>query len=174
MRNPTALTRLAGLTLALSLIASCGTETSSEILPATLDGGTKPEEPAAEPEAPAAEPEAPAADVSAWKVGDTMPSGIAGVPDIEILEVRGNGSGPVCGTGKSATVKYKAMLADGTVKDPGPTYTFQVGAGRVIKGWDVAIAKLRVGDSLVVLIPEGLAYPGQGNWKFEMELLSFK
>lgn len=202
MRNPIALTRLAGLTLALSLAASCGAKATSETeaTPSSAESAPEtPEDPAAQPadagamaEAGAkpdagAMPEAggaaeatealatpPAADVSTWKVGDTIPSGIPGVKGIEILEVRQNGSGPVCGTGKSATVNYKAMLANGTVKDPGPTYTFQVGAGRVIKGWDLAIAKLRAGDSLVVAIPEGLAYPGQGDWKFEMELVSFR
>lgn len=129
--------------------------------------------------APEAAPEmapegaAPAADVSTWATGSVIPSGMNGVPGIEILELRKNGSGPVCGTGKQATVQYKAMLADGTVKDPGPRYTFKVGAGRVIKGWDLAVQKMRVGDSFIVKIPEGLAYPGQGDWKFEMELISF-
>ncbi|MEE8146906.1 MAG: hypothetical protein V3T24_04830, partial [Longimicrobiales bacterium] len=54
-----------------------------------------------------------------WSDGDTIPSGMADVPDIKILQVHKNGSGDACGTGKTATLKYKAMLADGTVLDPG-------------------------------------------------------
>ncbi len=215
MLNPIALTRLAGLALALSLTASCGVETNSELAlpiedangasagenngaPETPDadapetgvtdvagssnaGSSNAEAPKAggpEPEAPDAEappPVAPATDVSTWVTGDTIPSGREGVKDIEILELRNNGSGPVCGNGKRATLKYKAMLADGTVRDPGTRpFSFTVGEREAIAGWDVIVKEMRVGDSFIVTIPEALAYPRQGDWKFEMELLSFK
>ena len=87
-----------------------------------------------------------------------------------------NGSGGVCGRGKTATVAYKAMLADGTVLDPGTRpFTFKVGAGRVIAGWDIVVAKMKLGDSFTVLLPGELAYgPSKGDLKFDMELLSFK
>ena len=111
-----------------------------------------------------------------WSSGDTIPSGMANVSDIQILEVHKNGSGDECGSGKSATLKYKAMLADGTVIDPGTRpFTFTVGAGKAIKGWDVIVAKMRVGDSFTILLPQQLAYgPSKGDLKFDMELLSFQ
>lgn len=113
--------------------------------------------------------------VSTWKKGDTIPSGAAGVPPIQILEVYKNGSGAPCGTGKQATLKYKAMLANGQVLDPGRRpFSFEVGAPRsAIKGWSVIVAKMRIGDSFTVLIPHQLAYgPSRGDLKFNMELLS--
>jgi FKBP-type peptidyl-prolyl cis-trans isomerase len=114
--------------------------------------------------------------MSQWSAGDTIPAGRAGVPDIQILEVHGNGTGEVCGTGRRATLAYKAMLIDGQVIDPGTRpFTFRVGAGEAIQGWDVIVAKMRVGDSFTLVIPQQLAYgPSRGDLKFDMELLSFE
>lgn len=111
-----------------------------------------------------------------WSKGDTIPSGMQGVPAIQILEVHKNGSGDACGMGKTATLKYKAMLADGKVIDPGTRpFSFKVGAGRAIKGWDVVVSKMRVGDSFTIMLPMKLAYgPSKGDLKFDMELISVK
>ncbi|MFT5050649.1 MAG: FKBP-type peptidyl-prolyl cis-trans isomerase [Chlamydiales bacterium] len=111
-----------------------------------------------------------------WSDGDTIPSGKEGVPELQILTVHKNGSGEPCGSGKRATVAYTAMLADGTVIDPGnKPYAFVVGAGSVIKGWDVVVARMRVGDSFTITIPQDLAYgASKGDLKFDMELLSFE
>ena len=120
---------------------------------------------------------AEAADVGAnWSAGDTIPSGKSSVPAIQILEVHKNGSGAACGTGKTATLAYKAMKADGSVLDPGSRpFSFEVGSGRAIEGWDVVVAKMRVGDSFTILLPQQLAYgPAQGDLKFDMELLSVR
>lgn len=111
-----------------------------------------------------------------WVKGDTIPSGKAGVPDIQILEVHKNGTGDPCGLGKTATLKYVAMLANGTVIDPGTRpFSFKVGAGRAIKGWDVVVSKMRVGDSFTIMLPMDLAYgKSKGDLKFDMELLAVK
>lgn len=111
-----------------------------------------------------------------WADGDTIPSGKDGVPAIQILKVHNNGAGDPCGLGKSATLKYKAMLANGKVIDPGrQPFTFKVGSGRAIKGWDVVVSKMRVGDSFTILLPQDLAYGARkGDLKFDMELLSVK
>lgn len=118
----------------------------------------------------------PVAGQSGWAAGDKIPSGKAGVPDIQILTVHANGEGDVCGSGKSATLKYKAMKADGSVLDPGTRpFTFKVGARQAIVGWDIVVAKMKVGDNFTILLPQALAYgPSQGDLKFDMELLSFK
>jgi peptidylprolyl isomerase len=39
---------------------------------------------------------------------------------------------------------------------------FKLGGGRVIKGWDEGVAKLRVGDHAILVIPGKLAYGPQG------------
>jgi FKBP-type peptidyl-prolyl cis-trans isomerase len=110
------------------------------------------------------------AETGGWKDGGMIPS------DIKILKVHKNGSGEACGLGKTATLAYKAMLANGDVLDPGTRpFTFEVGLGRAIKGWDIVVAKMKVGDSFTILLPEALAYgPSKGDLKFDMELLSFK
>jgi FKBP-type peptidyl-prolyl cis-trans isomerase len=114
-------------------------------------------------------------ETSEWKAGDTIPAGRPGVPDIRILEVHKNGEGPVCGMGKRASLKYVAMRADGSVLDPGTRpYTFGVGRGEAIRGWDVVVSQMRVGDSFTIWLPKQLAYGDQqGDLKFDMELLTF-
>ena len=111
-----------------------------------------------------------------WAPGDQIDSGKAGVKPIEILQVHANGSGDVCGAGKRATLRYVAMNADGSVLDPGKRpFTFRVGGGQAIAGWDVVVAKMRVGDSLTLMLPQELAYgASRGDLKFDMELLSFE
>ena len=110
-----------------------------------------------------------------WVAGDTVPSGRQGVPDVEVLEVRAVGSGETCGTGRRATLAYRAMRVSGEVLDPGERpFSFRVGSGRAIPGWDLMVSRMCVGDSLVVRIPEGLAYPGEGDLRFEMELIEVR
>lgn len=163
-----------GLALALTGLLGCagepaataGSDSSSEMAPevgSEVDSSDEEETEAAQPK-------------TGWSAGDTIPSGKASVEDIQILEVHKNGSGAVCGSGKKATLQYKAMLADGTVIDPGTRpFTFRVGAREAIEGWDVVVAKMRVGDSFTILLPQELAYgPSKGDLKFDMELLSFK
>lgn len=131
----------------------------------------------AEAEAPVAEAATEqVADQSTWAVGGTIASGLDGVADLEILKVHSNGAGEVCGVGRTATLKYKAMLANGKVLDPGNRpFSFEVGSGRAIKGWDVIVSKMRVGDSFTITLPKELAYgPSKGDLMFDMELLSVR
>ncbi|MFT7619534.1 MAG: FKBP-type peptidyl-prolyl cis-trans isomerase [Planctomycetota bacterium] len=109
-----------------------------------------------------------------WSKGDSIPSGTAGIPDISIIEVHANGTGEPCGSGKTAKLNYKAMLANGNVIDPGSRpFEFTVGAGQAIEGWDIIVAKMRIGDSFTVMLPEDLAYgSSKGDLKFDMELLA--
>ena len=54
--------------------------------------------------------------------------------------------------GQMVSVKYKGMLLDGSVFDEG-TYTFALGRGSVIKGWDIGMSYFRLGERGVVYIP---------------------
>jgi len=157
-----------GLAIALTGLVGCKVGASDETPPATTAG---PEQGSGEEM-----PEETSKAEGDWSVGDTIPSGMEGVPDIELLEVHQNGQGAVCGSGKTATLAYKAMLADGTVIDPGNRpFTFKVGAEQAIKGWDVVVARMRVGDSFTIALPQQLAYgASKGDLKFDMELLSFQ
>ena len=61
--------------------------------------------------------------------------------------------------GDTVQVQYKGTLADGTVFDPGTQpLTFTLGEGRVISGFDAAVAGMRVGESKTVTIPAAEAY----------------
>ncbi len=79
-----------------------------------------------------------------------------------IIIVKEEGSGPKPESGQTVKVHYTGMLLDGTVFDSsverGTPFEFQLGAGRVIRGWDEGIAELNVGSSARLIIPSHLAY----------------
>ena len=95
------------------------------------------------------------------------------------------GTGAVAAAGDSVTVNYVGALTDGTVFDAsanhGTTgFTFTLGAGQVIKGWDEGIVGMKVGGKRTLIIPASLAYgdqaignviPANATLVFEVELL---
>ena len=77
------------------------------------------------------------------------------------------GTGAEAVAGKSITVSYTGTLADGSVfdstaKDGGKPFTFTLGAGQVIKGWDEGVVGMKVGGVRKLVIPPDLAYGSQG------------
>ncbi len=62
-------------------------------------------------------------------------------------------------------VHYTLMLEDSTVIDSsyekGEPVSFKLGAGQVIKGWDIALALLKEGDEAILKIPPELGYGNQ-------------
>ncbi|KND49522.1 MAG: FK506-binding protein 2 [Parcubacteria bacterium C7867-008] len=96
------------------------------------------------------------------------------------------GTGAEATSGKTVTVNYVGMLPDGTVFDAsanhGTTgFSFPLGAGRVIKGWDVGVAGMKVGGKRHLIIPPDLAYgnqavggviPANATLIFDIELLN--
>lgn len=83
-----------------------------------------------------------------------QPSGLYYVP------VSTNPNGQQATAGRTVTVDYKGALLDGSTFDSG-TIPFQLGAGRVIAGWDEGIALMRLSEKSILLIPSGLAYGSQ-------------
>ena len=76
------------------------------------------------------------------------------------------GTGAVAAAGDTVTVNYVGSLTDGTVFDASANhgtagFTFTLGAGQVIKGWDEGIAGMRVGGTRKLVIPAALAYGNQ-------------
>jgi FKBP-type peptidyl-prolyl cis-trans isomerase len=69
-------------------------------------------------------------------------------------------------SGDTVEVNYIGSLTDGTVfdnsYDRGQTFEFEVGAGRVIQGWDRGLEGATVGERLLLLIPSDLGYGSQG------------
>lgn len=77
-----------------------------------------------------------------------------------------HGSGRMPKAGEEVAVHYTGLLTDGTVFDSsrtrGEPITFRLGEGRVIKGWDEAVARLHVGDRATLIIPPQLGYGSRG------------
>ena len=96
------------------------------------------------------------------------------------------GTGAVAEPGKNVSVHYTGWLMNGTKfdssRDRGQPFTFPLGAGRVIKGWDEGVAGMRVGGKRTLIIPPDLGYgsratgpiPANSTLKFEVELLDVK
>ncbi|QRO03042.1 FKBP-type peptidyl-prolyl cis-trans isomerase [Archangium violaceum] len=77
------------------------------------------------------------------------------------------GTGAVASAGRTAVVHYSGWLPDGTLfdtsRDTGQTFSFVVGGGRVIAGWDEGVAEMRVGGQRRLVIPSTLGYGEFGN-----------
>jgi len=75
------------------------------------------------------------------------------------------GDGPEATAGESVSVNYRGTLENGKEFDSsygrGP-FSFPLGAGRVIKGWDEGVAGMQVGGKRKLVIPPDLAYGERG------------
>ena len=97
-----------------------------------------------------------------------------------------NGNGQIPSLGQTVEVHYSGMFENGTKFDSslknGRPITFSLGQGRVIKGWDEAIALMSKGEKRTLIIPPALGYGTSGRGKippnatliFEVELIDFK
>lgn len=93
------------------------------------------------------------------------------------------GDGPRPQQGDTVTVHYTGTLTDGQVFDSsigrGP-FSFQVGTGQVIRGWDQMVLEMRKGEKRKILLPPDMAYGSRGagpippnSWLiFEVEVLT--
>jgi len=102
-------------------------------------------------------------------------------PTIEDLVA---GKGPEAVRGKTVEVHYTGWLTDGKQFDSsvgGDPFSFRLGAGEVIEGWDRGVAGMKVGGKRKLTIPPGLGYgrrgappviPPDATLVFEVELLS--
>jgi peptidylprolyl isomerase len=78
------------------------------------------------------------------------------------------GSGPTPRKGDTITVQYTGWLSDGTVFDSsrktGRTpFSFALGTGAVIPGWDEGLATMHIGGKRRLVIPPALGYGAQAN-----------
>jgi len=85
---------------------------------------------------------------------------IAGGVEYEDVQL-GAMSGGVARNGQKVTVKYVGTLTNGKRFDAGDI-SFRLGAGEVIKGWDLGVAGMRVGGKRKLRIPPDAAYGKRG------------
>lgn len=110
----------------------------------------------------------------------TTPSGLK-----YIDQVVGDGASP--SPGKQVTVHYTGTLENGkkfdSSVDRGQPFTFQIGVGGVIKGWDEGVMTMKIGGKRKLIIPGKLGYGPQGSppvippnatLLFDVELLDVK
>lgn len=124
---------------------------------------------------------APGASVA--QVLTTTPSGL-GIADVEV------GTGKEAQAGKTAVVHYTGWLYARNTKGrqfdtsrEGEPFSFPVGAGRVIAGWDEGVVGMKVGGRRTLLIPAELGYGAEGAGEdippntpliFDVELIDVK
>ena len=100
------------------------------------------------------------------------------------IETLSEGTGEIAETGKRVSVHYEGRLVDGEVFDAsrprGQAFSFTIGAGQVIGGWEQGVAGMKVGETRRLTIPPELGYgeagagdviPPNATLVFEIELL---
>lgn len=115
--------------------------------------------------------------------GRKAPARNVGGVTVEDLKI---GGGATATAGKVVSAHYNGRFPDGkkfdSSYDAGLPIEFLLGAGKVIKGWDLGIEGMRVGGKRKLTIPPELAYGARGGGPippnatlvFDVELLGVK
>lgn len=103
------------------------------------------------------------------------------------IETTKEGTGPEIKSGQTAVVTYVGKFTNGTVFDASKnhgdgSFSFALGAGQVIKGWDQGVLGMKVGEARTLTVPPELGYgpndygpiPGNSTLIFDVELLAIK
>jgi len=101
-------------------------------------------------------------------------------------EIITEGTGDGAKSGDRVSVHYVGTLENGqkfdSSRDRGTPFSFTLGVGKVIRGWDLGVLGMKVGETRKLIIPSDLAYgdagtpggpiPPKATLTFEVELLS--
>ncbi len=114
-------------------------------------------------------------------------------PQLQKIDIK-VGAGDEAEVGKTVSVHYTGWLYDENAPDKKgkkfdssfdrqETFSFMLGAGRVIKGWDQGVQGMKVGGQRTLIIPPSMAYgergagniiPPNATLIFDVELISLK
>jgi len=123
----------------------------------------------------------------------TEPSEASGVTSLQVTDVR-IGTGAEATPGRTVTVHYTGWVYSVSAadhhgnrfqssRDLGQPFSFVLGAGTVITGWDQGVVGMRVGGQRTLVIPPNLAYgdrppssqiPSNATLVFDIELLDVR
>mmetsp|Transcript_2284 Transcript_2284/g.6126 ORF Transcript_2284/g.6126 Transcript_2284/m.6126 type:complete len:234 (+) Transcript_2284:391-1092(+) len=84
------------------------------------------------------------------------------VEDLVAVAVSDDDGATTAEPGDAVTVGYVGTLEDGSVFDRASRFTFVLGAGEVIKGWDRGLESMRVGGKRRLVVPSKLGYGKRG------------
>ena len=121
------------------------------------------------------------------------PLPVGSVAELQRIDEK-SGIGAMATAGSNVTVHYTGWIYDESAAGQrgqefdssvkrGEPFTFLLGAGQVIRGWDEGVAGMKVGGKRVLLIPSDLGYgingaggviPPNASLVFEVELLGVK
>lgn len=86
----------------------------------------------------------------------------SGLKYVDVTE----GKGAAAASGHDVTVHYTGTFPDGrkfdSSVDRNEPFTFKLGAGQVIKGWDEGVAGMKIGGKRKLFIPSALGYGKRG------------
>ncbi len=100
---------------------------------------------------------------------------------IQIEEIA-PGAGEVAKAGNTVELKYRGSFPDGREFDKG-TFSFRIGSGQVIAGFDMGVTGMAVGAKRKITVPPELGYGAQGAGRaippnatlvFELEVLKIR
>jgi FKBP-type peptidyl-prolyl cis-trans isomerase len=84
------------------------------------------------------------------------------VSGLRYILTKPNPSGTLATSGKKITVNYVGKLLNDSIFDQG-NFDFTLGAGRVIRGFDVGVAMMKVGEKATLVFPSTLGYGSAGS-----------
>ena len=147
---------------------------------------------ACKPASPPANEQASSAAPAGETAAPAAPAAVAAITELQKTDLA-VGTGDAIVAGKEAVVHYTGWLYDpqaseqkGTKfdssRDRGQPFSFNVGAGSVIRGWDEGVVGMQVGGQRRLIIPPDMAYgdrssgpiPPGSTLLFDVELLAIK
>jgi FKBP-type peptidyl-prolyl cis-trans isomerase len=175
--------------LSLSL-AGCGDSDQFQVVPVAPPGATIPrKDPGEAAEAQGEAVSATSRNLSRPEAATAKPTPVGQSVTLEgglTYETIKEGTGEELTPGRVGVINYEGKLNDGfvfdTTKKAGKPTSFTFGTGQLIKGWELAVPGMKVGEVRKLIIPPALAYkdedkpgiPPNSTLTFEIELVGVK